>query len=220
MRSYIKALIFDLDGTLADTLPAICEAVNLTMLALSQPTLTEAEVRLNIGKGPRHLVEQSLPRAARTADPTLVDRALDVYNEMYGRTYLHTDRLYGGLLDVIVELSKYYKIAVLTNKQDAYARELVRVLLPEGLCTAVRGTLDGIPAKPQPDAALALVESLGCTPHECMLIGDGSVDIQTAENAELDILSVSWGYSSKTKLIMSGAMEIVNSPSELLEYFK
>lgn len=220
MRSYIKALIFDLDGTLADTVPAICEAVNMTMRALAMPELTEAEVRLNIGHGPRHLITRSLPRSALAADPTLADRALDVYDEAYGQTYLHTDSLYGGLGEVIEELSKYYKIAVLSNKQDEYARALVEKLLPPGICSAVRGTLDGVPAKPEPDAALALVAELGLSPHDCMLIGDSGVDILTAENAELDILSVSWGYTSKTKLIMSGAMEIVNDPSELLEYFK
>lgn len=220
MRSYIKALIFDLDGTLADTIPAICEAVNMTMRALSMPELTEAEVRLNIGHGPRHLITRSLPREAMASDPTLADRALEIYDKMYGETYLHTDKLYDGLGDVIAELAKYYKIAVLSNKQDEYTRALVKKLLPEGICSAARGTVGGVPAKPEPDAALAIVAELGFNPHDCMLIGDSAVDVLTAENAELDILSVSWGYTSKTKLIMSGAMEIVNTPAELLEYFQ
>ena len=219
MRSYLKALIFDLDGTLADTLPAIAEAVNMTMEKLGFPTHEEFEIRGFIGQGPRHLISESLPKEERDADPTLVDSALAIYNDMYAKTYLHTNKLYDGIEESIVALSKYYKIAVLSNKQDEYVKALVKQLLPEGICEIACGSIEGVPAKPSPKIALKIVEELGVSPYECMLIGDSDVDILTAENAGFDILSVSWGYVSKTKLIVKGAQDIIEYPTELLEYF-
>ena len=199
MRSYIKALIFDLDGTLADTIPAIAEAVNMALDSLGFPKRSEAEIRSFIGKGPRHLMSEALPREARESDPLLVDRALKLYDGTYAKTYMHTDRLYDGVEEAVLELAKYYKIAVLSNKQDQYVKALVDQLLPAGICEFALGTVNGVPAK---------------------LIGDSEIDILTAENAEFDILSVSWGYSSKNKLIFKGAQDIVDTPYELLEYFK
>ena len=218
MRSYIKALIFDLDGTLADTIPAISEAVNMTLDNLGYPQRTEDEIRKFIGKGPKHLITQSLPVEARISDET-VERALKLYDKMYEKTYMHTDKLYDGIADALVFLSKYYKIAVLSNKQDAYVKALVKQLLPEGICSIARGTVDGIPAKPTPDVALQIAAELSVDPHECMMIGDSEIDIFTAENAEFDILSVSWGYSSKMHLIHKGAQDIIDSPFELRDYF-
>ena len=220
MRSYIKALIFDLDGTLADTIPAIAEAVNMTLEQLSFPTLTTEEIRTHIGQGPRHLIAESLPKEARISDDGLVDKALENYNEMYSKTYMNTTSLYDGMDEAILILSKYYKIAVLSNKQDEYVKNLVSQLLPEGICEIARGTVGGIPAKPDPKVALEVVEALGVSHYECMLIGDSDIDLLTARNAEMDCLSVSWGYVSKAKLIMTGAEEIITSPSELIDFFK
>lgn len=220
MRSYIKALIFDLDGTLADTIPAIAEAINITMDELGYPHRSEVEIRGAIGHGPRYLVEECLPKDAKESDPTLIDRALKIYDEAYGKTYMHTDKLYEGLEDAILELSKYYRIAVLSNKQDAYVKALVDQLLPEGICEIAMGTVEGVPPKPDPTLARRLTTLMDVNPHDCVMIGDSDVDILTAENAEFDIISVSWGYASKTKLLLHGAQDIINSPFELVDYFK
>lgn len=220
MRSYIKALIFDLDGTLADTIPAITEAVNMTLKHLGFPTHSEEEIRLYIGQGPRHLISEALPKEILMSQPQIVNKALEIYNKMYAKTYMNTTSLYEGLEEVIITLSKYYKIAVLSNKQDEYVKNLVKQLLPEGICEIARGTVNNKPAKPDPAIALEILEELGVSHYECMLIGDSHIDIITAKNAEMDYLSVSWGYVSKAKLIMKGAQEIINSPRELLDYFK
>ena len=220
MRSYIKALIFDLDGTLADTIPAIAEAVNMTLCKLGYPTHSIDEIKTFVGKGPRHLVSEALPKEVRLNNPEIVDKALETYNEMYAKTYLSTDTLYEGLEEAIVTLSKYYKIAVLSNKQDEYVKNLVKQLLPDGICSLARGTVGNVPAKPEPTVALQIADELGVSHYECMLIGDSVVDILTAENAGFDILSVSWGYVSKAKLLIKGAQDIIDSPKELLEYFE
>ena len=219
MRSYLKALIFDLDGTLADTVPAITEAVNMTLKTLNLPEHTENEIKGFIGQGPKHLISESIPKEIRLNDPTIVDRALKLYNENYAKTYMHTQKLYDGIEETLVGLSKHYKIAVLSNKQDIYVKNMIKQLLPEGICEIACGTVDGIPAKPDPTIALKIVEHLGFEPHQCMLIGDSDIDILTAENAGLDILSVSWGYCSKEKLINKGAQDIICSQYELAEYF-
>lgn len=219
MRSYLKALVFDLDGTLADTVPAITEAVNMTLEQLGFPTRTCSEVQSFLGRGPRYLIECSLPSGLEK-DQSLVKRALDIYDAMYAKTYMHTEVMYNGMREAILELSKYYKIAVLSNKQDEYVKALASALLPDGICAAARGSVAGVPAKPSPEAALAIAEELGVPPCECMLIGDSEIDIRTAENAGFDILSVSWGYASRTKLILKGAQEVVSTPREMLEYFE
>ena len=219
MKAHLKVLIFDLDGTLADTIPAITEAVNLTLNELGFPPRTEIEIKNAIGSGPRHLISESIPQDAISDDPCIVDKALAIYDNMYSKTYLHTDRLYDGMEKAIVDLSKNYKISVLSNKQDQYVKALVNQLLPEGICLIARGTIDGVPAKPEPIAALELAKELGVSPQECILIGDSDIDIRTAEKAGFDILCVSWGYRSKAHLYNQGAMDIVDSPYDLFEYF-
>lgn len=220
MRSYIKALIFDLDGTLADTIPAIAEAVNITLRKLGYEARSLDEIRSFIGQGPRHLISEALPKEVRMNKPKMIDRALEIYDKAYAKTYLNTNSLYEGMEDAIITLSKYYKIAVLSNKQDEYVKNLVKQLLPDGICEIARGTIDGKPAKPGPEVALEIADSLGVSHYECMLIGDSDIDVLTAENAGFEILSVSWGYVSKAKLIFSGAEEIVDNPHELVEYFE
>ena len=220
MRSYIKALIFDIDGTLADTVPAIAEALNLTLTEMGYPTHSIDEIKTFIGKGPHHLVSEALPKDVRENEPEIVEKAIELYTQMYKKTYMNTTELYDGIEEAIITLSKYYKIAVLSNKQDAYVKNLVNQLLPQGICTIACGTIDNIPAKPDPTIALKMVEELGVSHYECMLIGDSDIDILTAENAGLDILSVSWGYVSKAKLLISGAQDIIDSPYELVSYFE
>lgn len=220
MRSYLKALIFDLDGTLADTIPAIAEAVNMTLTEMGYSTHSIDEIKSYIGNGPRHLISEALPKDTRENHPETVDKALAIYNKAYAQTYLNTDKLYDGMEEAILTLSKYYKIAVLSNKQDEYVKNLINQLLPEGICTLACGTINGIPAKPDPTIALKMAEELGVEHYECMLIGDSEIDILTAENAGFDCLSVTWGYVSKAKLLLKGAQDIIDTPKELVEYFE
>ena len=186
----------------------------MTLSELDLPVRTEDEVRSFIGQGPRHLIARSLS----SDDASLIDRALKLYDEKYALTYMHA-HLYSGILESLSELSKHYKIAVLSNKQDAYVKALVAQLLPSGICITSRGTLDGIPAKPNPSVALDLAAELGERPNECILIGDSEIDVLTAKNASFEILSVSWGYASRKTLYQHGAIDVIDAPIELLEYF-
>lgn len=210
-----KVLIFDLDGTIADTIPAITQGINLTMNEMGLPAHTEDEVRSYINFGPRHLITQALPEIIR--DPDTVDKALCVYNKMYSKTYINTNVCYDGIPEVISKLSEKYTIAVLSNKQDEYVKALASQLLPRGTCAAAYGSLDGIPAKPEPKRALMLTDFLSVSPSDCILIGDSHVDIKTADAAGFEFIAVSWGYVSRDKLIENGAKVIIDSPYELID---
>lgn len=214
-----KAIIFDLDGTIADTIGAIAEGVNLTMEELELPTHTDSEVRTFINFGPRHLISEAIPESEKEKDPDIVDKALEIYNQMYAKTYIHTEKTYDGMSKVISTLSKKFKTAILSNKQDEYVKALAEQLLPSGSYLYACGSLDGIPAKPSPIIAHRVTNLLKVLPEQCVLVGDSQVDIDTARNAGFDIVSVSWGYTSKEALIKNGARIIVDTPQELLEYF-
>lgn len=216
MLKNIKALIFDLDGTVADTIPAITDGINLTMKELGLPPHTEAEVRTYVNFGPRYLITQALSKTIKDPDEQMIDNALSIYNKMYSETYINTNVCYDGIPEVISALAKKYTVAVLSNKQDEYVKSLVSQLLPHGICAAAYGSLDGIPAKPEPKRALMLADFISVSPSECVLIGDSHVDIKTAKAAGFHSISVSWGYVSREKLIENGADVIIDSPSELI----
>ena len=120
---------------------------------------------------------------------------------------------------VTKEALNNYKIAVLSNKQDEYVKELIKQLIPDGICELAYGTINGIPAKPNPTTALRLASALEVEPSECVLIGDSEIDIATAKNAGFDCISVTWGYADKRKLLENGAQNTVGLPTELLDYF-
>jgi phosphoglycolate phosphatase len=216
----IKAVIFDLDGTLANTMPDLQTAMNGMLTKLGYKTRTRVELLGFINRGSREFVRRSLPKEVQGVE-FILDSALQIYEDEYSRCYDDKTIAYTGINDLITNLkAKGIKLAVLSNKQDEYVKNLVKQLLPEGICEIARGTIASQPAKPDKAAALEVIESLGVSSYECMLIGDSDIDIQTARNADMDSLSVSWGYASKTKLIMKGAEEIVDTPEALIEYFK
>lgn len=214
----INTLIFDLDGTLADTIDAIRSGINLTMSALGYPQKTREEVRAAINHGARALVRSCLPPSVQ-ADEDKVSEALDVYQVHYATTFRETDRLYDGMEEVLLELSRRgYAIAVFSNKQDNFVIELVNSLVPHGICKLARGQRPGVKAKPDREVSLALCEELGAVPSECAFIGDSHVDIRTAKNADFLAVGVSWGYRPEV-LREEGADHVVDRPEELLSLF-
>ena len=152
-------------------------------------------------------------------DEDAVSAALEVYQESYATTFRETDRLYDGMEAVLLELSRRgYTIAVFSNKQDEFVTELVRNLVPHGICRIARGQRPGTKAKPDREVTLALCGELGAEPTECALIGDSHVDIRTAKNAALLSVGVSWGYRPEV-LRAEGADYVVDRPEELLALF-
>lgn len=215
----VRLLIFDLDGTLADTIDSIREGVNLAMQKYGFPERSYEEVRRAIGNGARELIRRSMPEAAAT-DGALVDCVFADYNEFYGQTYAHCRSCYDGILESLRCLKERgYTLAVLSNKQDMYVKALVRELLPEGLLSLAAGQTE-LPKKPDPTVPLMMAEKLGFTPAQVAFIGDSEVDVLTACNARMMAVGCSWGYRERELLLKNGADCILDKPNELVELFE
>ena len=209
-----KAIIFDLDGTLADTIPAITEGINRAMRRLGYPERSEEEIRSFINHGARHLIRCAIPREYWDDDKA-IDHALEVYNQSYGEVVLLTDRTYDGMRELVEKLHTSYKIGVLSNKQDIYVKQLSHVLLGDENYDAAQGVAPGHPTKPHPYLPQKIAADLGVATEDCIMIGDSDIDLLTAEGAGMAHIAVAWGFRSEEFLLEKGAKNIAHNPQEL-----
>lgn len=213
-----KLLIFDLDGTIADTIWSIREGVNLALALHGYESRSYEQIRDAIGNGAYELIRRSLPTEAGE-DRATVARVLADYDRLYGSTYSHIDGCYDGMMETLVSLKqKGYTLAVLSNKQDAYVRKIVELLFCDGFISVARGQTDDCPKKPDPTAALMIAEQLGVSAQDCAFIGDSEVDVMTAKNAKMTVVGCSWGYRSAD--LLREADVIAESPCELDKIFE
>ncbi len=211
----LRAVIFDFDGTLADTIPAIADGINLTMEHYGFPTHSQEAVRGFINNGPRMLIRRALPKELQQ-DEALLDRVLADYTARYETICTHTDRTYDGIPDLIRTLrARGIRIGVLSNKQDHLLHVLCNNILPN-LCDAVLGTTPNNPTKPDPALTLRILQQLDVAPADCILVGDSDVDVHTAKNAGMRHVGVTWGYRNREALVSCGANAIANTVPELL----
>lgn len=214
----VRLLIFDLDGTLADTVESIREGVNLAMDRYGFPRRSYEEVRRAIGNGAKDLIRRTLPSEV-SADEALVARVFADYHAFYGETYRHCDRCYDGITDALVTLKQRgYQLAVLSNKQDEYVRALTEALIPQGVLSLSMGQT-ALPKKPDPTVPLMIAECLGVSPAQTAFIGDSDVDMQTGNNAGMLAVGCTWGYRERRFLVENGADWIVDAPCELTDLF-
>ena len=212
----IRAIIFDFDGTIADTIAAIRAGLNKTMRHYGYPEHSYENVRSFINHGARQLVRQALP-AEHRADEAHLNCVLETYEENYGTTYLQTKDAYDGIPELIRELrlERGVKIGVLSNKEHDFVVNLVdQVLLPNTF-DAVQGNILSKPAKPDPYLGNRISANLGVAPEECVLVGDSDVDILTAHNTHMIHVGVSWGYRSEADLRKNGAELVARDVADL-----
>jgi phosphoglycolate phosphatase len=210
-----KAVIFDLDGTLADTIEAIAEAVNMTLEYFGYPTKTVDEVRAAVGNGARMIIRRTIP-AEFYDDEETVTRVLAKYDEMYAITYSHSDKMYDGMREALIDLHKSgKKIAVFSNKQDVYVKGLADIYFSDGTISMALGQTE-LPVKPDIAGLKLITEALGVTYDECVFVGDSGVDLATAKNANMDCICVAWGFVGREGLLAKGADCIIDHPSELV----
>ena len=203
-----KLLIFDLDGTLADTIESIRHAVNLALSKFGYPQKSYDEIRAAIGDGALLLMKRVLPDSV-SRDDTFVRDFLRLYEDMYDTTYSEADRCYNGIVDTLKVLrSRGYTIAVLSNKQDKYVKQIAEKILPEGIVSIALGQCEGCPTKPDPTAALTISCQLGFRATDTAMIGDGETDIMTAKNAGMLSVGCAWGYRGRDTLKKHGADHI------------
>ena len=212
-----KLLIFDLDGTIADTINSIKDAINLTMDKYGFPHRDYLHVKSSIGWGARRLVAACLPDECK-GDEALISLALADYDMLYEQTYANIDGCYDGMEEAIRALhARGYIIAVLSNKQDAYVKKIISLLFPDGIVSYAAGQTE-LPKKPSPVVPLMIAETFGADPSECAFIGDSDVDVQTGIAAGMTAVGCSWGYRPKQELL--GADFVIDAPSELTDIFK
>lgn len=213
--SKYKAIIFDLDGTLADTLGDLTVAMNKMLVSFGWPTKTREELRNNINRGGRRFVSQSMPQNVFSSeDDRIVDLAYEMYHKKYSEGYCIKTKDYAGIKEQIAKLKAAgYKVGVLSNKTNSFVQDIIANLFPDTFDAVVGHTT--MPTKPDPMIAWKIAGDLGVTANECILVGDSDVDMTTANNSGMYPLGVTWGYRDKDVLVSAGAKKTIDKPEEL-----
>lgn len=209
-----RAILFDLDGTLLDTIEDIQSATNAALAPEGFAPITYEETRSRVGWGLRRLVEQSVPPGT---SEEVVDRAFGELVRVYQADPTAKSRIYDGipeLLDALVGMSM--PMAILSNKTHSITEIVVSKLFGRWPFAVVHGAKEGIPRKPDPRSALSISEELGVPPEEMIFAGDTGVDMQTAKGAGMFPVGVSWGFRSLEELRSNGAGATIDDPAELL----
>lgn len=218
-----KAYIFDLDGTLLDTLGDLAASVNYALRSHGMPEHSLDEVRRFVGNGVRRLMERAIPEGA---DNPLFDETFATFRQYYMAHSLDTTRPYDGIPETLAVLrERGSHIAVVSNKMMAATVELCRHFFPDTVEVAIgEHEAEGIRKKPAPDTVFAALDALGISrpirdgsKDGAVYVGDSDVDIQTARNAGIPCISVLWGFRDKEFLIQHGATTFISAPSELLQ---
>lgn len=212
MEMRYKVAVFDMDGTILDTLQDLKDSINFALKENGFPERNLEEVRLFVGNGVKKLVERAVPENASLEQQ---EKVLESFNRYYPEHCDIYTKPYNGILELLQKLkSRGMKLAVNSNKPDYGVKELCKKYF-DGIFDVEIGIKEGIKTKPSPDALNKILELLNCEKQDAVYIGDSDVDIMTAKNAELHSISVDWGFRSKDFLKKSGAEKIVENCDEL-----
>ncbi len=210
-----RGIIFDLDGTLVNTLEDLADSVNEALEKMGFPVWQTDDYRLKVGRGFRNLMENSVPEEFRE-DAGVIGQMLEYFVAAYDRRYLDKSRPYEGIGELLDELAAGgIFLAVNSNKRTDYAERLVAKLFPQVPFVGVFGEREGVPKKPDPAGALELCARMGLEPGEVIYAGDSNTDIQTGKNAGMETIGVSWGFRGAEELRRSGASYIAEKPSDI-----
>ena len=210
-----RAVIFDLDGTLADTLEDIADNMNRVLAGKGFPVHGYDAYRFHVGNGLKNLVAGCLPENVRT-DAVIAD-CHDRMMAEYHLNYINKTRLYDGVPELLEALSSQsVRMAVLSNKADALTQKICNILLKNWKFETVMGATDRFPRKPDPASALFVAAQLGVMPASICYVGDSDVDMKTAIAAGFYPVGVGWGFRPKEELIQNGAKCLIDHPIELL----
>ncbi len=210
-----KAVLFDLDGTLLDTLDDLADAANAALDRLGLPAHPLDAYKYFVGDGMRNLVLRTLPEDQRDED-TLV-KTMEAFQEEYGRNWADKTRPYDGVAELLDALARRgVPKAVLSNKPHDFTQLCVARLLSKWSFAAVQGVSDTNPRKPDPTGALRIAERLGVTPADVLYAGDTNTDMQTATAAGMFAVGVTWGFRPAAELLAHGALALIDTPAELL----
>jgi len=210
----IEAALFDLDGTLADTLADIADSTNHVLAARGLPTHERDAYRMFVGEGVAKLVARVLPADTQH----LAGEIAAEFKVVYAEHLVDRTTAYAGVRELVDDLiGRRIAVAVLSNKPDWATQKVVRALFPDVGFAAVVGFRDDVPRKPDPTSALAIAHDLGVAPAACALIGDTATDIETAVAAGMIPIGVRWGFRDRAELTAAGARVLLDTPAQLLE---
>ena len=215
----LLAALFDLDGTLIDSLADLAGSMNEALGEMGLPTHDLEAYRYFIGDGVASLIDRALPAGRR--DPQTVGRVAELYRAAYGRNWHQQTRPYAGIVELLAALAADgVPLAVLSNKPQAFTEWCVQHFFPDHTFTHVFGQREGVPHKPDPAGALEIAQELQLAPASVGFIGDTATDMRTAVAAGMFALGVSWGFRPVQELVENGAREIVGHPEELRPFFR
>lgn len=214
MKRY-KAVIFDLDGTLLNTLEDLTDAVNHVMRQFNYPEHTIEEIRSFVGNGIKLLIERSLPDGK---DNPEFDKIFSEFKLYYTSHCQIKTRPYDGIMELISSLKEQgYKLAIVSNKNQSAVTELNNIYFSDYISTAI-GEKEGVRKKPAPDTVIKALNELGISSDDAVYVGDSDVDRETAKNSNMDCISVTWGFRDRKLLESLNPYAIIDKPAELLNY--
>lgn len=209
-----KAVIWDLDGTLLDTLEDLKNSVNYGLASFGMPAITLEMTRRFVGNGVGRLIELAVPEGT---DKETEKKVLDIFKAHYEEHSLDATQPYEGVVNVLKALKeKGYKMAIVSNKIENAVGELAEKFFP-GLIDVAIGETPDVPKKPAPDMIFKALDRLDVEKDEAIFIGDSDVDVATGINSGLDMFTVLWGFRDEDELVEAGAKIFVRKPDEILE---
>ncbi len=210
----VNTIIFDLDGTILDTLEDLKSSVNYALSNNNLPERSLAEVRAFVGNGIRLLMERSVPMGT---DNDTFDKCFADFKEHYKENSANNTKPYNGIIELLTELkANGYKLAVVSNKADFAVQTLVADYF-DGIFHYAVGERDGIRRKPYPDSVNSALEYLGADKGNAIYVGDSEVDIETARNSEISCVAVTWGFRDKSVLESLSPEYIIDKPSQMMD---
>ena len=219
-QNKFQAAIFDLDGTLLDTLDDLAHSMNRVLESRGLPVHPVDRYRYFVGDGANVLVKRVLPED-RAGDEEFCAFCLTDFLEDYGKNWASRTRLYPGIAEMLDSLLKRdFRLGVLSNKPDAFTRLCVERYLGRWNFQAVMGERPGVRRKPAPDGALEIAGRLGIDPERCLYFGDTSIDMKTAQGAGMFPIGVLWGFRDEKELSAAGARLLLKRPADLMDFLK
>ncbi len=211
-----KAVIFDLDGTLLDSLHDLAHSGNRVLTEMEMPEHPLDAYRIFVGDGMQTLITRILPEDKR--NPAIIEKAVDLFRKDYANNWKVHTAMYDGIEAMLTHIEDNdFPKSILSNKPEEFTRLCVEELLPAWKFWSILGQRSDVPKKPDPARAFEIAEKLGLDPVTILFVGDTAVDMQTAANAGMDGVGVLWGFRTAEELQAHGAQFLIDHPGELLE---
>lgn len=216
MQHLPNAVIFDLDGTLLDTIEDMTDAVNSALEQRGFPTRSIEEIKRCVGEGPKVFAHGALPAEVR--QPEMIENLIKEYREEYAGRWTRKTRPYPGIVNLLKTLNDHsIPMSILSNKREEVVKKAVAHFLPGIAFEEIRGARPEVPLKPDTSAALQLAQCIGSGPEQVLFIGDTKTDMQTACSANMIGVGVLWGFRTADELRRYGAKHLIADPLEILK---